>query len=104
MQSAVVVLLLSPRPVFAAKVDQAAASVVRDRAQRVEAVKMNLGLAPEARTQNIGFLIYNFSLTEPGILELEPVLSTALKICLPGSKCSFSLPHSLGNAEVSRRP
>jgi hypothetical protein len=43
-------------------------------------VKMNLGFAPEARTQNIGLLKYNFSLTEPGILELEPELSTALKI------------------------
>jgi hypothetical protein len=34
----------SPRPVLAAKVDQAAASVVRDRAQHVEARKDEPGL------------------------------------------------------------
>ena len=39
VQSAVVEYSASPRPVLAAKVDQAAASVVRDRAHRVEALE-----------------------------------------------------------------
>ena len=44
MHSAVVELPISPRPVLAAKVDQAAASVFGDLAQRVEAREDEPGL------------------------------------------------------------